>query len=85
MKSIWMATYEGNEIKVENTWFNGERLFVNGKLQDEKMSFFTADLSGHIARPDGQRVPIKVNIGGFVRVECRLFVNDEKIEITQSR
>ena len=32
MKSIWTTNYENNEIKVENTWFNGERLYVNGNV-----------------------------------------------------
>lgn len=40
MKSIWTANYENNEVKVENTWFNGERLYVNGNLQDEKVGVF---------------------------------------------
>ena len=42
MKSIWIASYENNEVKVENTWFNGERLYVNGILQDERFGFFSS-------------------------------------------
>jgi hypothetical protein len=32
MKSEWIATYEGSEIKVTNGWFTGEKLFVNNQL-----------------------------------------------------
>jgi hypothetical protein len=83
MKSKWIANYHGTEIKVENTWFNGERLFVNGKLQDEKLSFFSADLSGHLINSTGEKPTIKVNISGFVKISCRLFVNDSQVELKQ--
>jgi len=40
MRSIWIANYEENEIRIENSWVRGEKLFVNNKLQDERLSFF---------------------------------------------
>ncbi len=83
MKSIWTTNYENNEIKIENTWFNGERLFVNGKLQDEKFGFFSSDLTGHIINSKNEKEIIKVNLGGFMKIECRLFINDNKIKATQ--
>lgn len=83
MKSIWTANYENNEIKIENTWFNGERLFVNGKIQDEKFGFFSSDLTGHIINSKNEKEIIKVNLGGFMKIECRLFINDNKIKATQ--
>lgn len=33
--STWNTFYEGNQITVENGW-SGERLLVNGQLQDEQ-------------------------------------------------
>ena len=33
---IWTANYEGNDIRIENYGANGEKLFVNNKLQDKK-------------------------------------------------
>ena len=83
MKSIWTTNYENNEIKIESTWFNGERLFVNGKLQDEKFGFFSSDLTGHIMNTKNEKEIIKVNLGGFMKIECRLFINDNKIKATQ--
>lgn len=81
MKSIWTATYEGNDIKVENTWFNGERLYVNGNLQDEKFGLFSSDLTGHIVNHKNEREYIKVNIGGIFKIECKLFIDDSKIAV----
>jgi hypothetical protein len=41
MKSEWIANYEGNEIKITNSWFHGERLYVNNELQDEQINYIT--------------------------------------------
>ena len=82
MRSIWTAKYENNEIKVENSWFHGERLFVNGKLQDERFGFASSDLSGHVLTNNGKK-QIKVNLGGFFKIQCRLFVDDENLETIQ--
>lgn len=83
MKSTWIANYGNNSIRVENNWFTGEKLFVNDQLQDSRMNFFTADLSGHLFNENGNRENIKVNLSGWFSVGCRLFVNDRKIEAKQ--
>ena len=83
MKSIWTANYENNEIKIEKTWFNGERLYVNGNLQDERYGLFGSDLTGHLINSKHERELIKVNLGGFWKIDCRLFINDSKIKLTQ--
>ena len=85
MKSIWTTTYENQEIRIENTWFSGERLFVNGVLQDEKASLFSSDLTGHIINSKNEIENIKLNLGGFLKIECRLFINDKKIEVVQTK
>ncbi len=78
MKSIWTANYKNNEIRIENTWFNGERLYLNGNLQDEKKGIINSTLIGKI-----QDESIKVNLGGFFKVKCKLFINDIEIETNQ--
>jgi len=83
--SIWIANYEGNEIRIENSWSHGEKLFVNNKLQDERLSFFSSNLTGHIVSKDDKKLPIKVNLGGYFTIECRLFIDDEKVEVTKTR
>lgn len=85
MKSIWTTNYENNEIKVENTWFSGERLFVNGELQDKKNGFFSSNLTGHILNSDNEKEQIKVNLFGWIKIDCKLFINDKKIEVTQEK
>ncbi|GIJ94388.1 hypothetical protein CAPN002_16060 [Capnocytophaga stomatis] len=83
MKSIWKATYACNKIRIENTWFHGERLYVNDELQDEQSNIFNALLTGHLF--DGEiKKNIKVNIFfHFVRMKCNLFVDDKLVELTQ--
>lgn len=83
MRSTWIAQVEGNEIRVENGWFSGERLYVNGQLQDRQTNIFSASLSGSLKAPDGNVLPVKADLGGFFRVRCHLFVNDRKVALTQ--
>jgi hypothetical protein len=85
VKSIWKINYENNEIKVENTWFNGERLYVNGVLQDEKTSLFSSNLTGHLINANNQRENIKFSLFGYVKIKCSLFINDKKIEVIQEK
>ena len=83
MKSIWIAQVEGNEIRVENGWLSGERLYVNGQLQDRQTNVFSASLSGSLKAPDGKELPVKANLGGFFRIRCHLFVDNRKVALTQ--
>ena len=85
MKTIWIANYEANEIRIENSWFRGEKLWVNNKLQDEKLSFSSSNLVGHLILKDGKKVSIKVNMSGWFTVGCRLFIDDEKVEVVKMK
>lgn len=85
MKSIWTAEYEDNQIKIENTWFQGERLFVNDILQDETFGLVSTRLWGHLFDKNGEKFRIKANIGGFLRTTCNVFVDDRLIEIIQQK
>jgi hypothetical protein len=46
MRSEWIANYEGNEIKITNSWITGEKLFVNNEIQDDRLSFISCNLTG---------------------------------------
>lgn len=81
MKSIWTSNYENNEIIIENTWFNGERLYVNDVLQDHTFGGFSTKLTGHLIYQKNERENIKVNLGGIYKVNCQLFINDKKVEV----
>ncbi len=80
MKSIWIANYNGVEIRIENSWLKGESLYVDGKLQDQQMNAFSSVLTGKIQTSESDK-SIKANLGGFFSVNCRLFVENELIEI----
>lgn len=83
--TIWIANYEGNVIRIENSWFDTERLFVNNKLQDERISLLYSNLTGHLISKNGEKLPIKVFLGGYFTLRCWLFVNDEKVEVIQTK
>lgn len=86
MKSEWIATYEGCEIKVTNGWFTGEKLFVNNELQDEQLNFITpSQMTGKLISKNGTQLNIKTNLSGFFSVSCRLFIDNKKIELQQTK
>jgi len=76
--SSWATIYEGHTIVVENSWFGGERLLVNGVLQDEQLGLgFRCRLWGSIKTPNTEAKRIKVSLGSTTfAVECRIFVDD---------
>ena len=85
MTSIWTGQFDNNEIKVENTWFHGERLYVNNILQDETYGFTGTKLLGHLFDKDRNKLHIKANLGGVLKITCNVFVDDRKVEITQNK
>ncbi|SEA43573.1 hypothetical protein SAMN05443667_104203 [Flavobacterium gillisiae] len=86
MKSEWIATYEGSEIKVTNGWFTGEKLFINNELQDEQLNFITpSQMTGKLKTKNGAELNIKTNLSGFFSVSCRLFVDNKKVELQQTK
>jgi hypothetical protein len=78
MKKVFNVTYEGHHIQVVNTWFNGERLYVDGKLQDENLGtgLSRASLTGVLRNSNDVDKNIKVRIGGNFTIQCRIFVDN---------
>lgn len=86
MKSEWTIKYDDNEIKVTNSWFGGEKLFVNNELQDEQLNFITpSKMTGSLVDKNGIKLNIKTNISGFFTVSCRLFIDHKKVELKQTK
>ena len=85
MKSIWTVRYDNNEVKIENTWFNGCQLFINGNLQDEKFDLISADLTGHLINKKEEKENIEVNLSGIFKIGCQLFIADKEIEVKQEQ
>lgn len=77
MKKAWDIKYKGHNIHIENHWINGERLFVDGELQDEKTSLFGSTLHGEIKNGEGKGDKVKVEIRStWVAINCKIYVND---------
>lgn len=69
----WETNYCGNTIVVENRAY-GERLYVNGELQDEQIGFAgRSRLWGQLKTGE----IIKASIGSTFKMHCRIFVNNK--------
>ncbi|MCM3324011.1 MULTISPECIES: hypothetical protein [Cytobacillus] len=76
MKKVFEVNHQGDHILVENYWINGEKLYVNGELQDENLGLaIRGDLEGKLE--DSSR--IKVTIGGFLTINCKIFLENRLI------
>ena len=77
MKKMFDVIYEGHHIQVVNTWFYGEKLYIDGKLQDENLGIASrATLRGVIKDNNQITKNIKVSLGGILTIKCRIFVNN---------
>lgn len=86
MKSEWIAKYEETEIKITNNWLSGEKLYVNNELQDEQLNFITpSNMTGNLVNKQGEKLNIKTNISGLFSVSCRLFIDNRKVELKQTK
>ena len=86
MKSEWNTKYEETEIKIINSWFRGEKLYINNQLQDEQLNFITpSNMTGNLINKQGEKLSVKANLSGFFTVSCRLFIDNKKIELKQTR
>lgn len=77
---VWHVTHKGHTIRVENSWLGHERLLVDGELQDERRGLaLRSQLSGTIKNGEGSGEGIKVSLGGWFSVGCRIFVDDRLV------
>ena len=77
----WNLNYKGHQIRVENGWFSGERLIVDGELQDEQKGFAARSrLWGKIRNGDGAGETIKVTLGGWLSISGRVFIDDKLVQ-----
>ena len=86
MKSEWIAKYEETNIKITNHWFSGKKLYINSELQNEQLNFITpTNWSGYLNYKQGQKLDNKTNISAFLTVSCRLFIDNKKVELKQTK
>jgi len=77
---VWHIEHKGHKIRVENSWFGGERLYVDEELQDEHHgATLRSQLSGTIKNGEGAGEGIKVSLGGWFSVGCQIFVDDKLV------
>jgi len=73
--SKWELNHSGNVILVKNS-VAGEKLFVNGELQDERNGLsLRSRLYGNLPNDEN----IKVSLGGWFSTQCRIFVDHKLI------
>ena len=76
----WDIKYKGHDIRVENGWLSGERLYVDGELQDEQVGFgLRSRLYGKVKENEGAGEDIKVSLGGWFTINCRIFIDGKLI------
>ncbi|WEG15126.1 hypothetical protein PQ478_11305 [Alkalihalophilus pseudofirmus] len=76
MTKVFEATYEGRQIRVENSWFSGEKLYVDGNLQDQNLGLsLRSTLQGQLTDQNGEKRNIKVTVGGTFKIQCKIFVD----------
>lgn len=79
MKNRFEVMHNDHHIQVENSWFTGEKLYVDGQLQDENLGLgLRAVLNGELKSDEGRK-RIKVALGGFFKLNCRIFVENNLI------
>ena len=77
MKKVFDVTHEGHHIQVVNSWFNGEKLYIDGKLQDENLGIaLRGTLEGVLKENNKITKDIKVSLGGIFTIKCKIFVNN---------
>ena len=72
----WTVEYNGNMIRVENTWIR-ETLYVNAAIQDENIGLFAVRSKLWGKLPSGEEV--KVSIGSTLNFHCNIFVEQRLV------
>ena len=84
MKTIWKGNYLGNSIEVHNTWFKGEKLFINKVLQDITYGWFGRSKLECELPNSKARTSLRVKlIAGFSKVKCYIFVDGKEIKMEE--
>ena len=79
MKKTFEVMYDDHHIRVVNSWFTGEKLYVDGQLQDENLGFGLRSILNGELKSREDRKSIKVALGGFFKINCRIFVENNLI------
>jgi hypothetical protein len=74
----WQVDWKGHRIEVENTWFSGARLFIDGKevAKNRDLVALSAHLRGEIVHEDGRTSRVVAEIEAILTVKCTIAVDD---------
>jgi len=76
----WHIKYKEHDIEIQNSWFKGEALLVDGTLQDQRIGFAVrSQLYGKIENGQGEGETIKVSLGGWFCCNCIVFINNKEV------
>ena len=64
----WTVEYNGNMIRVENTWIR-ETLYVNAAIQDENIGLFAVRSKLWGKLPSGEEVKVSIDWSNLNRVD----------------
>ncbi len=79
MKKTFEVMFNDHHIQVENNWFTGEKLYVDGQLQDENLGLGIRGILNGELKDIEDKKSIKVALGGFFKINCRIFVGHNLI------
>ncbi|WP_099300718.1 hypothetical protein [Bacillus sp. Marseille-P3800] len=80
MEKTFEINYEDHHILVINTWVSGEKLFIDGELQDENVGLaLRGTLNGSFVNNHNQVKNVKVSIGGTLSIKCIIFVDNVQV------
>lgn len=82
MATKWTTHYKGSEIKVINSWRNGQYLIVNNVVRSEEHDVISSYLTANIVNDEDGEL-IEVNLWGFWKPRCTIFIDEVEVEITQ--
>jgi hypothetical protein len=81
----WIAEHSGHRIRVQNTWFSGARLYIDGECRDTNQQFFAVSgamprLSARLVDSEGQTHVIEVFIKApLFTVKTKICVDGRQI------
>lgn len=80
----WIATWDGIEIKVRNSWNDGLKVFVDGEQVAENGSMFALDknrpfVAVTVARADGKTFLVEIFAYALFTVSIKIVVDGKQI------
>lgn len=76
----WFLEYQGNEIRVSNTWLGGAKLYINKELRDKSSDLFAISgkrplLSSRLTTDGAEGPLVEVYMRAIFTVKAKVFVN----------